>query len=282
MVADQIKSAFPKLRKSEKKAALYMLEHSDDMDSISLEKVAKEAQVSQATIFRMLKAAGYKSFKELKIAFIEEKMKNTNAGNDEVFGMIIDESDDIEDVPGKVIHNIIGLLEDSINSISAKSLKKAVKAIENAEHVCIFSVENSNSVSLDLQTKLMYLGINCEFCADYYLQSIRAGHMGKNDVAIGISYSGTSINTVDVLKEAKQNGATTIAITNYTDTPLVKYADIVILTSDKQFFYGNDIFSRTIHLAVVDMIYMGLLVDNRSKYMDELHNSGEMVKQRKY
>ena len=70
--------------------------------------------------------------------------------------------------------------------------------------------------------------------------------MKKGEVAIGISYSGTSINTVDVLKQAKKNGATTIAITNFDKTPLVEQADIVILTSDKQFLYGNDIFSRTI------------------------------------
>lgn len=66
------------------------------------------------------------------------------------------------------------------------------------------------------------------------------------------------------------------------DTPLTKYADIVILTSNKQFLYGNDIFSRTIHLAVVDMLYMGLIIEHYDKYEARLKESGKMIKARKY
>lgn len=284
MIIEEIQAAFPKLRKSEQKAASYMLNNTEKMENISLGKMAKEANVSEATVIRMLKAVGYKSFKEIKIAFVEERMKSNEeeGANRGILGIPVKEGAQIEDVPGRIIQNTINLLQDSLQSISAKKLKKAVRAIEKADRVCIFSVENSNAVAEDLQTKLMYLGICCEYKKDYYLQSIQAGHMKKGEVAIGISYSGTSINTVDVLKQAKKNGATTIAITNFAHTPLVENADIVILTSDKQFLYGNDIFSRTIHMAVVDMIYMGLLVDDYEKYNYRLQSSGKMIHPRSY
>ena len=283
MVIEKIQAAFPKLRKSEQKAASYMLNNTEKMEKISLGKMAKEAEVSEATVIRMLKAVGYGSFKEIKIAFVEERMKrNEEETSRGILGIPMTEGEQIEDVPGRIIQNTINLLQDSLKAISAKKLKKAVRAIEKADRVCIFSVENSNAVAEDLQTKLMYLGICCEYTKDYYLQSIQAGHMKKGEVAIGISYSGTSINTVDVLKQAKKNGATTIAITNFAHTPLVESADIVILTSDKQFLYGNDIFSRTIHMAVVDMIYMGLLVDDYEKYNHRLQSSGKMIHLRSY
>lgn len=284
MIIEEIQAAFPKLRKSEQKVASYMLEHVEEMEKISLGKMAKESGVSEATVMRMLKAVGYKSFKEMKIAFVEERMKNREheAENRGILGISMQKGEKVEDVPGRIIQNTISLLQDSLQSISAKKLKKAVRAIEKAERVCIFSVENSNAVAEDLQTKLMYLGICCEYTKDYYLQSIQAGHMKKGEVAIGISYSGTSMNTVDVLKQAKKNGAVTIAITNFDKTPLVESADIVILTSDKQLLYGNDIFSRTIHMAVVDMIYAGLLVDDYEKYHHRLSCSGQMIEGRKY
>lgn len=282
MIIEEIQAAFPKLRKSEQKAASYMLKHVEEMEQISLGKMAKAAGVSEATVIRMLKAVGYKSFKEIKIAFVEERMEKKEGEMRGILGIPMQKREKIEDVPGMIIQNTISLLQDSLQSISAKRLKEAVRAIEKADRVCIFSVENSNAVAEDLQTKLMYLGICCEYTKDYYLQSIQAGHMKKKEVAIGISYSGTSMNTVDVLKQAKKNGATTIAITNFDNTPLVEHADIVILTSDKQFLYGNDIFSRTIHMAVVDMIYMGLLVDDYEKYNRRLQSSGKMVHLRKY
>ena len=75
MIIEEIQVAFPKLRKSEQKAASYMLEHVEEMEKISLGKMAKGAEVSEATVIRMLKAVGYKSFKEIKIAFVEERMK---------------------------------------------------------------------------------------------------------------------------------------------------------------------------------------------------------------
>lgn len=282
MITEQIQEAIPKLRKSEQQVAKYMVEHSEQMEHISLEQLAREAEVSQPTVLRMLKTVGYKGFKEAKVAFIEERLRKRESEKHDILGMQLQKSDQIEDVPGKIIGNTIQLLQDSLQAISAKALKKAVRVIEDAEKIIIFSVENSNTIAIDLMTKLLYLGIDCEFNEDYYLQSIRAGHMKEGEVAIGISYTGTSKNTVDVLKMAKKSGAVTIAITNFTDTPLVKYADIVILTSNKQLLYGNDIFSRTIHLAVVDMLYTGLIINQYDKYKKRLKDSGKMIQSRRY
>lgn len=282
MISEQIRNTYPKLRKSEQRAADYMLEHAKKMEKLTLEEAAKEASVSQPTIMRMLKAAGYQGFREARMAFVEERMQQSGAaGSYAILGMSIEQTDQIEDVPTRVIRNTIQLLEDSLQAISAKSLKKAVKAIDKARKVCCFSVENSNMISMDIMTKLMYLGIPCEFHEDYYLQSICAGHMTEADVAIGISYTGTSKNTVDVLTQAKNAGATTIAITNFLDTPLVQHADIVILTSNKQLLYGSDIFSRTIHSAVADMIYMGLVVHNYERYNKNMKESSAMIQTRK-
>lgn len=282
MITEEIRNTFPKLRKSEQKAAQYMLEHPERMETISLDEAARVMGVSQPTIMRMLKSVGYQGFREAKVAFVEERMKKSGGETGDVLSLAIDKTDQIEDIPAKVIGNTIRLLEDSLQAISAKNLKKAVQAIEAANRVCIFSVENSNSIANDLLTKLIYLGIRCEFNEDYYLQSICAGHLQKGDVAIGISYTGTSKNTVDVLAQAKKSGATTVAITNFLETPLVQYADIVILTSNRQLLYGNDIFSRTIHLAVVDMIYMGLLLNHYDKYTQQIQRSSGLISERKY
>ena len=50
---------------------------------------------------------------------------------------------------------------------------------------------------------------------------------------MGISYSGESKDTVDVMKTAKKAGATAIAITNFKDSPISRYADILICTSQE-------------------------------------------------
>ena len=101
MIIEEIQVAFPKLRKSEQKAASYMLEHVEEMEKISLGKMAKGAEVSEATVIRMLKAVGYKSFKEIKIAFVEERMKKKeiDEANRGILGISMKKGDQIEDVP---------------------------------------------------------------------------------------------------------------------------------------------------------------------------------------
>ncbi len=285
MVTDDIRIAFPKLRKSEQRAAEYMLEHMDEMESMTLAQLADAAAVSQPTVLRMLRRAGYEGFREVKIAVLKDRIREKDvrdSAHGRVLGMPFHKGEKIEDVPGRIVGNTIELLQDSLKSISAKELAKAVAAIDRADRVGIFSVEDSNSVAIDLQTKLMYLGIACEYNCDYYLQSIQAGHMSPREVAIGISYTGTSINTVDVLRSAKNRGATTIAITNFVDTPLAETADIMILTSDRQFLHGHDIFSRTVHMAVVDMIYVGLMALDYDRYSGHLEKSGGMISTRRY
>ncbi len=285
MVKDDIRIAFPKLRKSEQRAAEYMLEHMDEMESMTLAQLADAADVSQPTVLRMLRRAGYEGFREVKIAVLKDRIRENNvrdSARGRVLGMPFHKGEKIEDVPGRIVGNTIELLQDSLKSISAKELAKAVAAIDRADRVGIFSVEDSNSVAIDLQTKLMYLGIACEYNCDYYLQSIQAGHMFPGEVAIGISYTGTSINTVDVFRSAKNRGATTIAITNFVDTPLAETADIMILTSDRQFLHGHDIFSRTVHMAVVDMIYVGLMALDYDRYSGHLEKSGGMISTRRY
>lgn len=285
MVTDNIREAYPKFRRSEQKVAEYMLDHMDDMENMTLAKMADAAEVSQPTVLRMLRRSGYDGFKEVKIAILKDKIRERDSkddANDKILGIPFHKGEKIEDVPGRIVVNTIELLNDSLKSISAKELEKAVHAIARAGRVGVFSVEDSNPVAIDLQTKLMYLGISCEYNCDYYLQSIQAGHMSPGDVAIGISYTGTSINTVDVLKSARSRGATTIAVTNFTDTPLAEAADIMILTSDRQFLQGNDIFSRTVHMAVVDMIYVGLMTLDYDGYSEQLEKSGRMISKRRY
>lgn len=209
MVTEDIRIAYPKFRQSEQKVAEYMLEHMDDMENMTLARVAESAGVSQPTVLRMVRRSGYESFKELRIAVLKDKMKERSIREDsqgDVLGMPFHKGERIEDVPGRIVGNTIELLQDSLKPISAKELEKAVSAIDRAGKVNIFSVEDSNAVAIDLQTKLMYLGISCEYNCDYYLQSIQAGHMKEGEVAIGISYTGTSINTVDVLKSARNRG----------------------------------------------------------------------------
>ncbi len=285
-VKQKIQNIYAALRPSEQKAAEYILSYQGSPEELLIEVVAKEAGISQPTVIRFVKAAGYKGFKDLKYEMIQEqtlhKKKVDIEKNGSLYGFSFSGKESLEEIPGKMITTSIQMLEDTLKSIQMKEYKKAVEAISCAQNIVLYSVENSNCTASDLLTKLTYLGLNCRMYADYYLQSVSAGNLTKKDLAVGISYSGYSKNTVEMMKMAKNAGAKTLVITNFENALITKYADIVLCTSNQQFFCGNTIFSRLSQLALVDMLYVGVLNENYDRLSEKLRKNSDLIAERAY
>jgi DNA-binding MurR/RpiR family transcriptional regulator len=283
-IAILIEEKYGDMRSSEKQAADYVLAHMDKVRELSLEKLAANSGVSQPTIVRMTKALGFQGYKEFRYAVIEQlaEIRKENSRANPMYGYTLSGQDRLEDIPGKVAVTSQMMMEETLKNLSADVFKKVICALKKARIIDIYSVENSNAVASDLLTKLLYLGLSCRHFDDYYHQKISAGNLTDQDVAVGISYSGYSRDTVEVMKEAKKSGTVTIVITNFRDSLITKYADLVICTSQQQLFYGDAIFSRTAQMMIVDMIYMGLIVSDYDRFCTVLDKSSRAVRDKAY
>ena len=210
------------------------------------------------------------------------KEASQNPDKIDLYGFQILRTDPLEDIPGKIINTSIEMLEETRKHISVKAYQKAVNAILQAENIVIYSVENSVCTADDLLTKLTYLGFNCRTYPDYYLQHVSAVNLTPKDLAIGISYSGCSRHTVEMMALAKKAGAATLALTNFEDSLIARYADIVLCASNRQFLYGDTIFSRISQLALVDMLYAGVLNQDYERLSKKLNQTNSIVKRRAY
>lgn len=155
--------------------------------------------------------------------------------------------------------------------------------ILNANRIDIYGVENSMSTINDLTNKLLYLGLDVRRQDDIYMQNLCANSLTEGDLAIGISYSGTSKDTVDIIKRAKNSGAKTLIITNFDKSIISSYADAVIHSSNsKSEIYGNAIFSRTSQIVIVDMLYMGIILSDYERFSKTLDINGEISSHKSY
>lgn len=285
MMRQKIQNIYAALRPSERKVADYILSYQGKAGELLIEELAREAKVSQPTVVRFAKAVGYKSFREFKYAMMQEEMRERTEGREEelgLYGFCLSSKDRLEEIPGKIITTSIQMLEETLKSIRKKEFERAVDAILAADNIVIYGVENSLCTVNDLLTKLTYLGLNCRTYTDYYLQNVSAGNLTKKDLAIGVSYSGYSRNTVEVMRAAKKAGARTLVLTNFENALIAKYADILLCASHRQFFYGDTIFSRISQLALVDMLYAGALNRNYPVLSKKLKKTNEIVTRRAY
>ena len=286
-ITTQIESGYADLRKSEKQAADYILAHMDQAQDLPLDRLAKAAGVSQPTVLRMLKALGYKGYKDFRYQLVAELAKSGNRAEDTeqlqlMYGYTLDKKDGLDEIPVNITMTTECMLEETLKNFPGKTYKKVIGALKSARLIDIYSVENSEVVAVDLLTKLLYLGLPCRHFTDCYLQQITAGRLTDQDVAVGISYSGESKDTVDAMRAAKRSGACTIAITNFKESTIGKYADILVCTSQDQHFYGNAIFSRSTQILIVDMIYMGLISSDYEHYVEQLNKCEKVVRDKAY
>lgn len=279
----QIEERYADMRASEQKVADYVIKNIDQIAQISLGNIAKECNVSEPTVLRMVKALGYQGLREFRNAVISSiAVTKEEYQNPVLYGYSLSKEDKLCDIPAKVVRTTTKIMEENLKSISIKTYEKVIKAIKNARMIDIYSVENSNVIAKDLLTKLLYLGFNCRHMEDSYHQRIAASNLTSEDLAIGISYSGCSEDTIKAMRSAKKSGAATIAITNFKDAVISKYADLLICTSQDQQFYGDAIFSRASQIVLVDMIYMGLITSDYDRYAKCLDKSAKVIKDKAY
>lgn len=282
-----IRSHYAQLRNSEKKVADVVLKQGHYCQKMTIERLAKQSGVSQPTVMRFVKAVGFQNYREFQDALLCQDMQTRRKPENEgiqsvLYGYRLHVGDSIESVPGKVVSGTTAMLEEMLKSIAVSDLQEAVRMIAGARRVHIFCVENSAATAADLMTKLLYLGIDCQYYADYYLQRISASSLHPDDTVIAISYSGQSKDVVDTVKTAKKAGAKVVVITNFEQTLLEKYGDVVLKSSQKQLLYGDAIFSRTTQMALIDMLYMGIILSDYDTYTRRLDQSSKIVQDKAY
>lgn len=283
-IEQRIRSGYGDIRKSEQRAADYILDHLNHVRELSLDRLANEAEVSQPTVIRMLKALGFKGYREFRDQLLREYARDEEGEGrtTPLYGYPLHKGERLEDIPRNMTAMTERMLQETLKNFSVKTYKQIVEVLKHARIIDIYSVENSEVTAQDFVAKLLYLGFSCRHFGDHYYQRIAAGSLTSEDVAVGISYSGSSKDTVDVMKTAKKAGATTIVLTNFKDSPISRYADYLICTSQEQLFYGDAIFSRASQLLIVDMIYMGIIASDYDYYVRQLDSCEKVVREHAY
>ena len=82
-------------------------------------------------------------------------------------------------------------------------------------------------------------------------------------MAVGVSHTGATADTVEALRQARQRGATTIALTNFPRSPITEVADHVLTTAARETtFRSGATASRIAQLTVIDCLFIGVAQRN--------------------
>jgi DNA-binding MurR/RpiR family transcriptional regulator len=266
----RMKALSLEMTESEKMIADHILNNPEEIYNLRIEDISKKLSLSLPTVFRFTKKLGFEGFKDFKVELIKDMAIGMNI---EVTN-ISDEG--VEAVTKNMFEKITGNLKETLSFINYRELEKAVNIIAASKRIIFFAVGSSTSVAFDTCSKFIRAGFNCFYNIDTYTQRDISTQCRHGDVATGISFSGESIEVVGCMRNAKKNGADTICVTTFMNSPITEYSDICLYTAPVHSLYQKiDLPSKMSQTAILDSIYLNVVLKNRNKVLNNISRSEE-------
>ncbi len=251
-VLAQLRSAREQLSEAEGTVADWILAHPDKTQYMSVQALARESEVSVATIVRLAQHMGCSGFAELKIQLAQRQ----TAGLSAIYEAVEDD-DPGEKLVSKVFGGNRRSLDDTLAMLDVSELEKVAYRIARCRRCFIYGFGSSAYVAQDAALRLAHLGLQADAYPGVLETAISSINASGKDVAIGISHSGRSVTTVNSLAAAGRRGALTVGISNYSGSPLDKASDVFFcLSFPESRVRAGALSSRVSQVCLIDALYL--------------------------
>lgn len=249
------------------KVAQFIVAEPQRAVDLPIAELATAAGSSAASVVRLAHKLGYSGYRDFRAALREElaftRGRDTSIiGGDSALGHLasdIDPDDSLQELVAKVAFADSRAVNDTAAGIEPEVLAQVRDACVEARQIVTFGVGASAFAAMDLQEKLFRIGMRATSQVDAHHALPAASLLGPGDVAIGISHSGQTLDVLDALAIAADQGATTIAITNSPSSQLPQLADLTLLTdAHESALRSGATASRIAQLTLVDMVFVSV------------------------
>lgn len=258
----------------DKKISNYINENKELISKLSVGELAKNANVSSASIVRFSRKLGYSGFGELKIEIAKDLTLKSND-----YSYIVKDSDaGINNIVNNITNKTIEAITNITKLNKLDVIEKSIEKIINSKSVYVFGVGGSALVALDLQQKLLRINKPTIAFLDSHTQLMVSSNLDKDDIAIAISYSGKSKEIIKSIENAKIKGAKCISITKYGENNLNKICDINLFVPNiENKLREGAISSRIAMLTLIDIIYISIIQKDLESTKLKLESSKKAV-----
>lgn len=220
---------------------------------MSITDLADSCNVGESSVFRFCKTMNLKGYQEFKIALahsISHEEETPQLSGE------ITMQDTIGELSAKILSTNVSALTETFNLINEKDISKAIDYMISAERIQFFGVGASLMTAMEAKNKFMRITNKTECSIDSHLQVMSAALMTEKDVAVLISYSGSTKDTIEVAKIAKDRGAKIISITRFAKSPLTSNSDLTLLCGANEGpLQGGSLSAKISQLYLLDLLY---------------------------
>ncbi|NBE80401.1 MurR/RpiR family transcriptional regulator [Micromonospora rubida] len=273
-----ISGLLPSLSPAEQRVARLVVADPADAARRTITDLATTAETSEATVIRFCRSVGMNGYPQLRIRLAAEAARRIEPPDARVVGGDIPPGADLAQIIATIAFNDARAVEETAEQLDPAVCEQVVEAIVGAGRIEVYGAGASGFVASDFQQKLHRIGRTAFYFPDVHTALTSAALLGKGDVALGISHTGTTADVIEVLEQARSRGAATAALTNFPRSPITDVADFVLTTAARETTYRSGAMaSRLAQLTVVDCLFVGVAARNRTRARKALEVTAEAV-----
>jgi DNA-binding MurR/RpiR family transcriptional regulator len=236
-----------------------------------LKSVADQLGVSEAMIVKVAKTLGLNGFRQLRLIICEYFESST-------LETLYTELS-VHDEAKTIIDNVFQITQRTLNEghaiIDYAELVAAATCFRQARQRELYGVGGSNIICLDIQHKLLKIGVRSNTYLDSHIMMFSACLLGPEDVVLVVTHSGRTEDLKKTVQLAKNNGAKVICITHSDNSPIAKLADYKIYSPALESpLLGRNASARILQLTLLDIFFVLVAKLDIQLSMDSIEKTG--------
>ena len=225
-----VREHYAKLSPAHRRVADYLLADGRRAALEPIATVAKNLRTSESTVVRFAQTLGYRGYPELRDQ-LRERFLATATSLDRLAASGVG----TKKPRGAILERVLAEDSDSIMrtlaQIPAETFNDVVEAIVSARRTYVIGFRGSAGIAL-----VLGMGLRI-FLPETRVVAVNVGDtpeellsLRKKDVVFVISYLRYAGQTLEILRYAREAGATTVAITDSPASPVARLADYGFIT----------------------------------------------------
>ncbi|MBU4336614.1 MAG: MurR/RpiR family transcriptional regulator [Actinobacteria bacterium] len=240
----RIATAINALQPSERRVLELVAASPEVVVESTAQQVADRVGVGRASVVRACQSIGYRGYPQLRVALAAELGRHAPPAD---FG---------PSALGRIRADVAAVadaLPQITSVLDEGSVEAALTALTGAHRLLVLANGLSAPLASDLAMRLTAVGRAADSIADSIGQQIAARQLGADDVAVIVSGSGANDLSLKVARAAKQGAARVVALTSFTDSPLVALADISLVVAPASTTFRSEL-EHTSRIALLVLV----------------------------
>lgn len=270
-----IRECYSGMSKAEKRISDFVLQNVSQCLTMTAVDIAKESEVSSASVIRYVQKIGFDGLEGFKLALAAANSKDHSW---KMVDPIISKEDDLDGLCSKMSVLVDVAFKDFFYQLDKKSLEQAIGAIKKARRIYLLGIGASMLPAYDLFHKLKRIDLDANYYSDLNMVSEFFNYIDERDVVIAFSYSGQSKEILYPCDIALQQKSTLIAVTRNHESALHGMADICLTVPEKEALMRIGAFTSVYTSTMMaDLLYMGVVQENFDEAEVKLVQTRKMV-----